>query len=141
VLSAPPPSPLGQKQNARQRTTLDGTCAWYILWEFTSYSLLGIFPLLFQPQELLLKVTSTIAYLALWHALGPTIAAPRAIVASWQRQLLLKVGIAAMAMIQLEVLSPLGIFGRFEFLPLAVTSIVCAMAFVHSYVQLYRYNT
>jgi alpha-1,3-glucosyltransferase len=140
LLSAPP-SPPEHEQNARQRLTLDGTCAWYMLWEFTSYSLLGIFPLLFQPQELLLKVTSTIAYLALWHALCPTIATPRAIAARWQRQCMLKVGIAALTVIQLEVLAPLGIFGRFEFLPLAVTSIMCAVAFVHTYVQLYRYNT
>jgi alpha-1,3-glucosyltransferase len=126
-------------------TALIPTVIWYatvaphptagaLLWDFSAISLLSLFPLLYQSQELLLKVSSTISFLSLlslWchldqpsngschHYCGSTV-----------------VGVlTACTVTQLEI--PYRWFwGKYEYMPLATTSIVCAVGFIWIYWRL-----
>jgi alpha-1,3-glucosyltransferase len=106
------------------------TTEWILLWVFTAVSLLGLFPLLYQPQELLLKLCSSTVYLTLLMHLCPSNKG------STRQGLCLWIGsIVVTTMAQLE-LAPLGIFGRYEFAPLAVTSLVCAAGYLWLFARL-----
>lgn len=123
------------KPNATSRLTSASTTITSVTWQFTVWSLLGLFPLLFQPQESLLKFTSFVAYLSFWLCIFPFPSLEKPWTSRW---LLLTASIATLTVIQLEALAPLGAFGRYEFLPLAVTSLVCAFGFLHVFAQLYN---
>jgi alpha-1,3-glucosyltransferase len=86
------------------------------------WGLLGLFPLFFEPVELAFKLVSYFGYLTMcWLFLStPT--------PSWTRPYLLVSGVIVKAVICLLELLP--IQGRWEFLPLMVTSISCAVGLV-----------
>lgn len=131
---------LEQRRPSTNRNTDDGndttaSCqAWALLWDFTALSLLGLFPILFRPQELMLKVCSYVAYLAVLQCLSPT---PPATTQNCSYTRSDWIGfICVVTIVQLEVLAPLGFFGRFEFVPLGVTSLVCASGFLLLFARL-----
>ena len=112
------------KTSSKKESKRDVDAVWSFLWEFTALSVLGLFPLLYQPQEFLLKLCSYIAYLAALQYLAPATTQDKA---RSRRQTFFWV-VAFATIVQLEF-TPLHrvIYGRYEFVPLAITSLVCAM--------------
>ena len=115
---------IDRNRDSSQRTWgHDADAVWSFLWEFTALAVLGILPLLFRPQELLLKLACYIAYLCILQHWSPKMidgqAALRRRLGAWI--------IVLATVVQLEI-SPLHklIYGRYEFAPLAITSLVCA---------------
>jgi alpha-1,3-glucosyltransferase len=123
-----------------------------ILWDFTACSILGLFPLLYQSQELWIKVGSTILYLStlsLWchDVMIPTSVAfvdqnPTASVWGKVHRMITNgnttktvVLFLIVTIVQLEI--PYRWFwGKYEFMPLATTSLVCAVGFIWTYTRL-----
>ncbi|GKZ01516.1 hypothetical protein MPSEU_001102200 [Mayamaea pseudoterrestris] len=100
-----------------------------LLWESTAWGLLGLFPLLFEPREFLLKLTSYMAYMAALYAfVGRTSNTEKA----WVGVSL--VGVFAV-IVMLEGL-PISFWGRMEFAPLAVTSLACAAGLIQCFARL-----
>jgi alpha-1,3-glucosyltransferase len=116
-----------------------------IMFDMNAYSILGLYPLLYQSQELLLKVSSTTLYLSflwLWcyshcdsnsHSnipKSPSVAKRSMPSTNWLTLL-----IVSTTIIQLEI--PYRWFwGKYEFMPLALTSLVCAFGYISLFVRL-----
>jgi alpha-1,3-glucosyltransferase len=94
----------------------------HLLWEWTAVACVGLFPILFPPQELPLKIFSLTAYLAVIQGL-----AARQHEQTVRRRRWTFLAGMAFTVTQLELI-PVRYFGRYEFVPLAVTSLVCATA-------------
>ena len=98
----------------------------HLFFHMSVWGLLGLFPLLFQPAELALKIVSYLGYLALcaYFLELPSKPGTRSFTL-----LLFKasLGMAALVAVVLEVLP---IPGRYEFLPLLITSVTCAVALI-----------
>ena len=142
-----------------------------IFLQVTVWGLLGLFPLLFQPREMLLKLISYVGYLAalLWWCSscftndnsrigesytdnGDTVTRDAAANTTSKRgdsflQKILKrvfeiISSAQMpfflasAIILVLEFVPIKFFGRFEFVPLALTSVICATCLTLSFLQL-----
>jgi alpha-1,3-glucosyltransferase len=88
-----------------------------LFWQTSLWGLLGLFPLLFRPMELILKVTSYLTYLELASYLMTT--PPVWILHQQQFS-------AAIVGVVIGILEFLPSHGKWEFLPLLFTSIVCA---------------
>lgn len=101
----------------------------YLLLFWTNaFAMLGLFPLLFQPTELLLKVSSFVAYLAFLKYLATDNCNTRQ--QSISRWGFWCVSLCLGAMIlQLEII-PVRLYGKFEFLPLALTSLTTAFGLI-----------
>jgi alpha-1,3-glucosyltransferase len=102
-----------------------------LLWEITAWGLLGLFPLLFEARELALKMTSYVAYMSLlYFVCFEWDSAPdrriRGATVWWIRLHIL--GLAAVFGV-LEVV-PMSAWGRYEYAPLALTSVACGSALV-----------
>ena len=98
----------------------------------TAVGLLGLFPLLFRPIELPLKVTSYVGFLALSvHALEEMLAVPSLLTHADVFGILVLLMVASF----LEILHPVFLFPKMEFLPLLITSIVCAMGLIVCWLQ------
>ena len=101
----------------------------------SALGLLGLFPLLFRPIELPLKVVSYVGFLAMsCHALEEMLGT---------KSILTRIdyiGILVLSFVAffLEVIHPMWIFPRMEFLPLLLTSIVCALGLVACWGQTCR---
>jgi len=117
-----------------------------LLFRTQAFALTGLLPLLFPATELLLKLTTLGAYLLLmFHFLEPAAAADSCF--DWKRgnfldacmtarqQVFAVVLVLIVLVFVLEVL-PISLFGRFEFVPLALTSVVVASGLVLSYVEI-----
>lgn len=89
----------------------------------STFGLLGLFPLLFRPVELLLKVTSYFGYFSLL----PSEKQGKQTYLELRRWLVV-VGV----MVVLEVMP---IQGKLEFLPLMLTSVICAIYLVLSWIE------
>mmetsp|Transcript_20250 Transcript_20250/g.30464 ORF Transcript_20250/g.30464 Transcript_20250/m.30464 type:complete len:116 (+) Transcript_20250:1319-1666(+) len=88
--------------------------------------LVGLFPLLFRPTELMLKITSLISYTMLtYHLFGET----KLMQMDWSGLSLL-----CIVILFLEIIHPLVIFPRMEFLPLLCTSIACAVGLIFCWI-------
>mmetsp|Transcript_17233 Transcript_17233/g.25465 ORF Transcript_17233/g.25465 Transcript_17233/m.25465 type:complete len:490 (-) Transcript_17233:819-2288(-) len=87
-----------------------------------TFGLVGLFPLLFRPIELPLKLMSLISYMALTYHLFGEIKMMRI---DW-------LGLAFVFVVVwfLEIFHPIAIFPRMEFLPLLCTSITCALGLI-----------
>ena len=92
-----------------------------LFWNVCLFGLLGILPLLFRPIELTLKLSSYVAYMGLASHLLQT-------PPEWMK----KVQYASVGMIGIVVLvlDILPIQGKWEFLPLMVTSVTCALGLI-----------
>lgn len=88
-----------------------------LFWNTTVWGLLGLFPLLYRPVELALKLCCYVGYLGLASVL---LKAPP----KWTYQIEFFTFATVTAVIVLLEFVPL--LGKWEFLPLMVTSIVCA---------------
>mmetsp|Transcript_14521 Transcript_14521/g.36481 ORF Transcript_14521/g.36481 Transcript_14521/m.36481 type:complete len:543 (+) Transcript_14521:137-1765(+) len=98
------PSPRGEYHNI-------------LFWHLNLWGLLGLFPLLFRPIELTLKLTCYLAYMALVSYLLHT--PPR-----WLEDIQYgSIGMVGLVILLLEFVP---IQGKWEFLPLMATSIACA---------------
>ena len=94
--------------------------------------LFGLFPLLYQPAELTLKVTSYIAFMALALYLLEQYHAPTLLLTTLdQLGMLVLAGVALF----LQVLHPLFLHPWMEFLPLMLTSVTCAIGLVGCWLQ------
>jgi len=104
-----------------------------LLWETSAWGLVGLFPLLFQPRELLLKWVSYVAYMcALSLALFQTEEDRRSV---WQvYRYSTSIAVALTAIVVDAV--PLSWWGRFEFAPLVFTSGACATGLFVSFLRL-----
>jgi len=98
------PSPRGEYHNI-------------FFWHLNLWGLLGLFPLLFRPIELTLKLTSYLAYMALISYLLHT--PPR-----WLEDI--QYGSIGMVVVVILLLEFVPIQGKWEFFPLMATSIACA---------------
>jgi alpha-1,3-glucosyltransferase len=100
----------------------------------SALGLFGLWPLLFRPIELLMKVSSYVAYMSFCDV----------VLQQYEEQPLLtaidKTGIFVVsgAALFLEVLHPLFVYPAMEFLPLLLTSILCAIGLILCWVQSYR---
>lgn len=107
-----------------------------LVWETTAWGLLGLFPLLYEPRELLLKVTTYIAYLSLLYNLCLETPDGHTVLTMRQRWwITLQIGAIAMVAIVLEGV-PIQVWGRYEFVPLALTSVSCAAALLLATIRL-----
>ena len=90
-----------------------------LFWNVSLWGLLGLLPLLFRPIELAIKLSSYLAYMALASCLLNT--SPKS---KWLEHVQYgSVGIVTLVVGLLEVVP---IQGKWEFLPLMITSIACA---------------
>ena len=128
----------GHKENRHFQQ--DAEAVWSFLWEFTALAVLGLFPLLYQPQEFLLKLSGYIAYLCALQYLAPPPTTTTTKTPSKRRTAFWIVVMATM--VQLEF-APLrrAVYGRLEFAPLAVTSLVCALGIVLLFAELMLIST
>jgi alpha-1,3-glucosyltransferase len=117
---------------------------WLLLWRTMAFGLLGLCPLLFHPTEVLLKVFSFAAYLVILSspsfqsASSPSQSTlqkrpPRCF--SQQRQQVFVWLLVTAVLLILECL-PIRYFGRYEFVPLAITSLTTAMGLLVSFLEL-----
>jgi alpha-1,3-glucosyltransferase len=106
--------------NKSHRSSLTQHLYWNLLFIYVNvWGLLGLFPLLFRPVELLLKITTYILYLALANIL---LQLPDEVTNSWMTYIL--VGSVFL------LLECMPVVGKWEFLPLMSTSVVCALGLV-----------
>ena len=98
------------------------------------YGLLGLFPLLFLKTELLLKLVSYVGFIGWVYSLPEDKTTPSR-VARWIDGLLGLPLIPAVAILILEMI-PLSTWGRLEFLPLALTSLIVALGLISVYVEM-----
>ena len=115
-----------------------------IMFDMNAYSILGLYPLLYSSQELLLKVSSTILYLSLlwvwcssYCSTSINNGSNNPSVGSWSMPFRnwLTVTIVLLTIVQLEI-PYRWLWGKYEFMPLAVTSIVCAFGYATIYIRL-----
>jgi alpha-1,3-glucosyltransferase len=92
-----------------------------LYWQMTTWGLLSLFPLLYEPTELCFKVVSYLCYLGLTSYLLQT---PPQWNQSWQYFGAGQVGIVIL------ILEVLPVPGKWEFLPLLITSISCASGLI-----------
>lgn len=102
-----------------------------LLWETSAYGLLGIFPLLFQPREILLRWVSYVGYmcvlsLTLFNKNDKDI---------WRLYRYSTTLVGTITMFVFDAV-PSSWWGRFEFAPLAFTSGVCALGLLVSFLRL-----
>jgi alpha-1,3-glucosyltransferase len=98
-----------------------------LLWQSTAWGLLGLFPLLFEPRELLFKLSSYAAYMA---AMG------NFCLSETSRAC---VGLTTCAIVTVVLVLeaiPMHVWGRLAFLPLALTSLACATGLLCCWVRL-----
>jgi Ca2+/Na+ antiporter len=123
-----------------------------LLWRTMAFGLLGLFPLLFHPTELLLKVFSFTAYLVVLDQKINILRRPvRSSSSSFQSspprhrllytffttrcfQLVLVWFFSAAVILILECI-PLRYFGRYEFVPLTLTSLTTALGLLISFLE------
>ena len=89
-----------------------------LFWSLSLWGLFGLFPLLFRPTELCFKLTSYIGYMKLTSYLLPV---PDRKIINVQK------GSAAVVGVVLCFLEFVPLLDKWEFLPLLITSIVCAL--------------
>jgi alpha-1,3-glucosyltransferase len=112
---------------------------WLLLWRTMVFGLLGLFPLLFHPTEVLLKVFSFTAYLVILSSLSSQSSSPPPLQkrpphrGCFQQQLVWL--LIAVVLLILECI-PLRYFGGYEFVPLALTSLTTAMGLLISFLQM-----
>jgi len=113
-----------------------------ILFDMNAYSILGIYPLLFRSQELLVKIFSTILYLtciALWSTSSNSTTQNKtnnslmSLITSNDHWF--SIFAVTITVIQLEI-PYLWLWGKYEFMPLATTSLVCACGYLSIYFRL-----
>ena len=107
--------------------------------QMTALGLLGIFPLLFRPAELPLKIASYVAYMALcYHVLverDKTVFQGFGGTGRIQMELVPLATMALAIVVMLEVV-PVAAYGKLEFLPLLVTSVGCAVGLIVTWLRL-----
>lgn len=86
-----------------------------LFWQMSLWGLLGLFPLLFRPVELAFKVVSYVMFLTMCIVFSKEAFGTFRLVCSF---------LAGLVIVVLEVLP---IQGKWEFLPLMITSIICAL--------------
>jgi len=115
-----------------------------MLWETSAWGLLGLFPLLFEPREMLLKWTSYVAYMAVLSAILFTNGwgdedsdrdGNNKLGALTRIWLGLNVAGIAAIMVALDAV-PISAWGRYEFAPLALTSLACAVGLLVPFIRL-----
>ena len=111
-----------------------------IMYDMNAFSILGLYPLLYQSQELILKVSGTILYLSLlwiWcrsYRGTKTLQGPKTLLPiPWTNGL--TVTTVLLTIVQLEI-PYRWLWGRYEFMPLAITSVVCAFGYTAIYLRL-----
>jgi alpha-1,3-glucosyltransferase len=102
---------------------------------FTTLAILGLFPLLFRPQELLFKVTSCVGFLAALQYFVSSYVENQLRSGRNRRVCIALYYVVAMTAVQLDVLPVGHIFGKYEFAPLAITSLVCAVGNLFLFAQ------
>lgn len=124
------------KATAPQQTTL---ASYRILFfQMTAFGLLGIFPLLFRPVELPLKLFSYTAYMAIcYHILVEQDDVIGRSKTPWRLQIdLLPVVAMVVGIVLVLEFVPVRLFGNMEFVPLLLTSIGCAVGLILAWAQL-----
>ncbi|KAL7557407.1 hypothetical protein ACA910_009112 [Epithemia clementina (nom. ined.)] len=130
-----------------------------LLFRTQAFGLLGLLPLLFPATEMAMKLVSFAAFMIFLHYYTifrpetPTSYSPQTTIASssyfpeWKRgnlmrilftpqeEVMVVVSTVVTAVVVLELL-PISLFGRFEFIPLALTSVVVASGLCLSFVEL-----
>jgi alpha-1,3-glucosyltransferase len=107
-----------------------------LLWETTAWGIVGLFPLLFEARELTLKLASYGAYMAaLHHVCFETHKESDALTGTTKWWIRLNLVGVVLVIGTLEFV-PTSAWGRYEFAPLALTSISCALALVVATVRL-----
>ncbi|CAB9501166.1 Glc1Man9GlcNAc2 alpha-1,3-glucosyltransferase [Seminavis robusta] len=115
-------------KNDNNTTSLRVLC-----FQMTALGLLGIFPLLFRPAEMALKLFSYAAYMALcYHVLIERINMSR------QRLMMELLPLVAVVMVLVALLEfvPIRLYGKLEFLPLLCTSVGCAVGLILCWIRL-----
>jgi len=107
-----------------------------LLLEITIWGLLGLFPLIFEPRELLLKLVSFSLYSAwLFWVFMQNQQEVKLLPGVYARWLTLSLIIVFLVVAVLEAI-PISIWGRFAFAPLALTSIACAVGLLQASIRL-----
>ena len=125
-----------QQQKQRQKA------AFKVWWECTAWGTLGVVPLLYEPREMLLKGASLMAYLATFYFIGCENQQPSAQIKSTMiSRLVVHVPFRwhciALLLVWIQVdMMPIRFFGRWEFAPLALTSLACATGLLVSFLRL-----
>lgn len=109
-------------------------------WECTAWGTMGLVPLLYEPRQLLLKGSTMICYLCAfyWYHLAYHQPVPAH---SWHMKWMsfvpfkLHGGLMVAVWVLVDMI-PLRAFGRFEFAPLALTSLFCAFGLTISFIRL-----
>jgi hypothetical protein len=94
---------------------------------FTALALLGLFPLLFRPEELLFKVTSFVGFIAALQYFVSSYIENKPVSGTSRRACIALYCVVTVTAAQLDVLPVQRVFGRYEFAPLAITSLICAV--------------
>jgi hypothetical protein len=116
-----------------------------ILFDMNAYSILGIYPLLFRSQELLVKLSSTILYLtciASWtkstnnsNNYNNTTNNKNLVSSITSIDHWFSIFVFTITVIQLEI-PYFWLWGKYEFMPLATTSLICACGYISIYLRL-----
>lgn len=97
------------------------------LWDFHATCLFSLFPLLFPKTELLLKITASVLYLVALHSLS-----------AYNKVTIWKAVVLIDGVFVLDVVDHSPLFGKYEFAPLALTSLVCAIFYCTIWFRLLR---
>ena len=129
----------------REKRTADSapTGKRLLLFRTQAFALTGLLPLLYPATELLMKLTSLIAYLSMvCHFLQPSVhistwkhGNPLSLVFSPRQQVWGVTAIISATVTLLEFV-PLSVFGKYEFLPLALTSVTVACGLIWTFAEL-----
>ena len=104
----------------------------FVFVQMSMFGLLGLFPLLFRPVETAFKIVSYVVYMAgVCHWCSPL---PQEASIWFKRILYLSFGLIVFTIVVLEFMP---IQGKYEFLPLLLTSTVCAMPLVLCWIAVF----
>jgi alpha-1,3-glucosyltransferase len=98
----------------------------------TAIGVLGLFPLLFRPVELPLKVASYMGFLALAVKALEEMLGTTSLLTNLDFTGII---VLTCVVIFLEIIHPLALFPRMEFLPLLITSTICAFGLFGCWIQ------
>ncbi|GAX17068.1 alpha-1,3-glucosyltransferase [Fistulifera solaris] len=109
-------------------------------WECTAWGTMGLVPLLYEPRELLLKGITFTCYLCAFYGYHKTHHQPVPFYTRYRKMMMYVPyrfhGFLLAAVWIMVDLIPIRAFGRFEFAPLALTSLFCAFGLTIAFIRL-----